>query len=292
MADVTVPAPLLGTHVSIAGGIELAVARATAIGCRALQIFTRNASRWASPPLSDTSVQAFRHARSAAGILYVAAHSSYLINLASPDPQLSRRSLVACSEELERCRQLGLDALVIHPGAHTGSGTRAGLASVVGNLQELLRGSSGAVRILIENTAGQGTGLGASMEELAEILSRVNNDRLALCLDTCHAFAAGYDLSSAAGYHQLIERIDTLVGIDKLQLFHLNDSKTARGSRVDRHEHVGQGMIGVTGFRCLMQDARFARCAKILETPPGKDHCHDLENLALLRRLARPSDAE
>lgn len=286
-----VPAPLLGTHVSIAGGIEKAVARAAAIGCRAMQIFTRNASRWASPPLTASSVQAFRRARNAAELLYVAAHGSYLINLASPDPQLSRRSLAACSEELERCRQLGLDALVIHPGAHTGSGTRAGLASVVGNLQALLRESSGAVRILVENTAGQGTGLGASMEELAEILSRVNDDRLGLCLDTCHAYAAGYDLGHAAGYNRLIERIDALVGIDKLQLFHLNDSKTPLGSRVDRHEHVGQGKIGVTGFRCLMQDTRFARCAKIIETPPGKDHCHDLENLALLRRLAGWPDA-
>ncbi len=278
---------LLGTHVSIAGGMEQAFSRANTIGATAIQIFTRNASRWQAPPLTEGTVVAFCAARQASAVHYVAAHSSYLLNLASPDPNQRQRSIVTCLDELERCRRLGVEALVIHPGSHKGEGVTAGLTTLCRSFEQIYRQAGEDVTILLENTAGQGASLGASMDELAWALERLDSNSFGLCLDTCHAFAAGYDISTPQGYEQLMEQIDRLIGIDRLQLFHLNDSKKPLGSRVDRHEHVGQGLIGVEGFRCLMRDQRFAHCPKITETPPGENNYNDLENLALLRQLAQ-----
>lgn len=280
---------LLGTHVSIAGGLEKAFVRAAAIGCTAMQIFTRNANRWQAPVLEEKTIAAFHAARTDSGVRYVAAHSSYLINLASPDEQQRRRSLDLCVDELSRCRLLGIEALVMHPGAHKGAGVDTGLTILVQSLTELCTRTPRGVIVLLENTAGQGTSLGARIEELAEILKRVDPERFGLCLDTCHAYAAGYDLGRPQGYDQLMAAIERLIGIKKLELFHLNDSKKALGSRVDRHEHVGQGLIGAAGFLRLLQDERFYDCAKVIETPPGEENCHDLENLALLRKLAQRS---
>lgn len=280
---------LLGTHVSIAAGLEKAFSRAAAIGCSAMQIFTRNASRWQAPPLEEQTVVAFRTARTGSGVRYVAAHSSYLINLASPDPAQQQRSILTCLDELERCRRLGIEALVIHPGSHKGEGVATGLTTLCRSFEKICRQAGDEVTILLENTAGQGASLGASLDELAWALERLDSKRFGFCLDTCHAFVAGYDVSTKDGYEQLIEQVDRLIGIDRLQLFHLNDSKKPLGSRVDRHEQVGQGLIGVNGFRLLMQDERFAHCPKITETPAGEENCHDLENLALLRKLAQKS---
>jgi deoxyribonuclease-4 len=278
---------LLGTHVSIAGGMEQAFSRAGDIGATAIQIFTRNASRWQAPPLTEETVAAFRAARQASAVRYVAAHSSYLLNLASPDSEQRQRSILTCIDELDRCRRLGIESLVIHPGSHKGEGVAAGLTTLCQSFEQICRQGGDEVTLLLENTAGQGHSLGASFQELAWALERLDPDRFGVCLDTCHAFAAGYDLSTSQGYEQLMEQVDRLIGIDRLQLFHLNDSKKPLGSRVDRHEHVGQGLIGVEGFRRLMQDYRFVHCPKITETPPGENHCHDLENLALLRQLVQ-----
>ncbi len=282
----TPPSLLLGVHVSIAGGIEKAIARGEEIGCTAIQVFTRNASRWQAKPLSDRSVAAFREARARSSLGYVAAHDSYLINLASPDEQLRRKSIAAFVDEMVRCDRLGIADLVMHPGAHMGRGISAGLATVAESFRSIFSEAPATVRVLIENTAGQGTSLGADFAEIAEILSRVGNDRLAVCFDTCHAFAAGYDLRSEQSYQRVMEDFEQLLGMESLALFHLNDCKKPLGSRVDRHEHVARGMIGVAGFAALMTDPRFVRVPKILETPSGEQHCHDLENLALLRRLA------
>ncbi len=287
MAEVVDCPQLLGTHVSIAGGMENVFPRANAIGATAIQVFTRNASRWKAPPLDNKTITAFQMCRESSGVRYVAAHSSYLINLASPDPAHRHRSIITCLDELERCRLLGIESLVIHPGAHKGEGIDAGLTTLCRSFEQISRRVGDEVIILLENTAGQGTSLGARIEDLAWALERLDAGRFGICLDTCHAFVAGYEISTSHGYEQLMEQIDRLIGFERLQLFHLNDSKKPLGSRVDRHEHVGQGLIGVEGFRRLMQDERFAHCPKVTETPPGENHCNDLENLALLRQLAQ-----
>lgn len=285
----TGPEPvLIGTHVSIAGGIDKAIGRGVEIGCGAIQVFTRNASRWQAKPLPVSAIAAFRDARQAHGLSYIAAHASYLINLASPDKALRLKSIDAFIDEMERCSLLGIEDLVMHPGAHVGQGAAAGLDAVVDSFAHIFAQAPKDVRVLVENTAGQGTCLGASFEELAEILQRLPQANLAICFDTCHAFAAGYDLTSAAGYADVMTEFERLIGIERLALFHLNDSKKALGSRVDRHDHVGRGLIGLGGFQALMQDARFGRIAKIIETPPGENHCEDLVNLALLRKMAAP----
>lgn len=281
------PPLLIGTHVSIAGGMAKAFSRAEAIEAAAIQIFTRNASRWQAPPLLESTIADFRAAREKSHVRYVAAHSSYLINLASPDPLQRNRSVATFLDEMERCRLLGIDALVIHPGSHKGEGVSSGLTTLCRSFEFIGRQHDCGVTILLENTAGQGAALGAQIEELAWVLDRFDYRRFGICLDTCHAFVAGYDISSSPGYEQMMEQIDRLIGLERLQLFHLNDSKKPLGSRIDRHEHVGQGLIGAEGFRRLMQDKRFVHCPKITETPPGEKNCHDLENLALLRQLAK-----
>ena len=278
--------PLLGAHVSISGGIEKAFTRGAEIGATAIQVFTRNASRWQAKPLAPAAIAAFKQAASDSDIGYVAAHDSYLINLASPDPELRRKSIDTFIDEMLRCQQLGIEDLVMHPGAHMQQGTEAGIGQLVDSFKTIFSQVPSGVRVLLENTAGQGSCLGARFEELAEIIERLPSANFAICLDTCHAFAAGYDLSSDEAYNVTMAEFDRLIGCERLALFHLNDSKKPLGARVDRHQHVGQGEIGAAGFRALMQDSRFAHVAKILETPGGEQHCHDLENLGLLRQWA------
>jgi len=280
-------APLMiGPHVSIAGGIEKAFSRAAEVGATAMQIFTRNASRWQAKPLAPAAVAAFKQARSDSAIGYVAAHDSYLINLASPDATLRNKSIDTFVDEMQRCEQLGIEDLVMHPGAHMQQGPEAGIRQLVESFQSVFAQAPVGVRVLLENTAGQGSCLGARFEELAEILERLPAANLAICFDTCHALAAGYDLTSEAAYAATMAEFDRLIGCQRLALFHLNDSKKPVGARVDRHQHVGQGEIGAAGFRALLQDSRFIGIAKIIETPSGEQHCHDLENLALLRQWA------
>lgn len=277
---------LLGVHVSIAGGIDKAFVRGEEIGATAIQIFTRNASRWQAKSLEPTAIAAFKQARADSSIAYVAAHDSYLINLASPDAELRKKSIDTFVDEMLRCQQLGIEALVMHPGAHMQQGTAAGIMQLVESFRSIFQCAPSGVQVLLENTAGQGTCLGARFEELAEVIERLPAAEFGICFDTCHAFAAGYDLSSSEGYAVTMAEFDRLIGCERLALFHLNDSKKALGARVDRHQHPGQGALGTEGFQALLQDSRFRHVAKIIETPSGDQHCHDLENLALLRQLA------
>lgn len=279
----------LGVHVSISGGVELAFARGEEIGCTAIQIFTKNASQWRAKPISVESAAAFRAKREASPIDAVAAHDSYLINLAAPDDEKWEKSKSAFRDELERCALLGIEALVMHPGAHLGAGEEAGLDRVAAAFREIFTAAPAGAQVLLETTAGMGSHLGWRFEQLARIMDLVPQHEFGICLDTCHVYAAGYDLSRPEGYAAMMAEFDRLIGCEKIRQFHVNDSKKPCGSRVDRHEHVGQGCIGETGFACLMGDERFAAVPKILETPPGEKNEFDLRNLALLRRLAGDS---
>jgi len=277
----------LGAHMSIAGGLDRVFARAEAAGGTALQIFTKNASQWRGKAIDDAGARAFRAAWGKSGIGPVFAHASYLINLAAPDAEPWEKSKAAFRDELQRCALLGIPWLVMHPGSHRGQGEEAGLARVVAALKETLADSPAEVGVLLENTAAQGDYLGGRFEHLAEILAHVPQDRLGVCFDTCHAFAAGYDLSGAEGYERVMAEFDRRVGVENIRAFHLNDSLKGLGSRVDRHEQIGRGAIGRAGFAALMTDARFTAIPKILETPKGEDDAWDRINLALLRQLAQ-----
>ncbi len=280
----------LGVHASIAGGIEKAVPRAEQLGCTALQIFTRNASRWQSKPLDPAHIDAFRLARQSSPISQVFVHDSYLINLAAPDEEKWQKSKTAFRDELERCAQLDIRSLVMHPGAHLETGEEIGLQRIATAFKEILAEAPPQVQILLETTAGMGSHLGWRFEQLARIMDLVPQHDFGICFDTCHVFAAGYDFSSTEGYARVMAEFDRIIGCEKIRLFHINDSKKACGSRVDRHEQIAQGQIGVTGFTCLMRDRRFNQIAKILETPQGDEHEYDLRNLALLRQLAGESE--
>lgn len=281
--------PLFGAHMSIAGGLHNAVTAAVEHDCGTLQIFSKNASQWAAKPLQEPDVATFRKAVKNAKLKFVTAHDSYLINLASPDDGLYRKSIAAFVDEIERAEALGLSYLVTHPGAHTGSGVDAGIAKVVAALDEVRARTAGfKVEVLLELTAGQGSCLGAKFEEIAAILDQVQDaKRLGVCLDTCHVFAAGYEIHTEAGYAAMFEQFDDLIGISKLKLFHVNDSAKPLGSRVDRHAGLGLGHIGLDAFRMLVNDPRFAKLPMILETP--KEDAAGLPmdpvNLGLLRSL-------
>lgn len=276
----------LGAHVSVAGGLDKAFARAIESGCTALQIFTKNANRWQVKPISDTEASAFRRAWQASGIGPVMAHDAYLINLASPKSDVWEKSKSALRDELCRCAQLGVTALVMHPGAHLGTGIEAGLERIRTALREILQDTPQQVRLLLENTAGQGSYLGGDFAHLAALLESFDEQRFGVCFDTCHAHTAGYDLSSDDGYAQTMAAFDRLVGLERIKAFHLNDCLKACGSKVDRHTHIGQGTIGRAGFTCLMQDRRFVEIPMVIETPKGEQDEMDRINLNLLRNLA------
>lgn len=281
----------LGAHQSIAGGTPRAVERGIDAGCRVLQIFVKNNNRWVGKPIERPEAREFRTAARAAGLSRVVAHTSYLINLASPDAELRRKSIESLVEEVERCSRLGIRDLVLHPGAHCGEGEVAGVARIAASLDEVFDRTGGArVRILLETAAGQGSCVGHRFEHLRDILGAVRTPRrVAACFDTCHVHAAGYDLVTRRGYAETIAAFDRTVGLARLAAIHVNDSKKPRGSRVDRHEHIGRGSIGRRGFRNLMTDPLLTAIPKFLETP--KDDTLDLDraNLAMLRRLALPS---
>lgn len=279
---------LLGSHVSIAGGLHKAFPIAQKIGCTAIQIFTKNATRWQVKPLQQQAIEQFRNAWSASGITPVVAHDSYLINLGSPKDALLQKSREALLIELQRCEQLQIPYLVMHPGSHVGSGEEEGLKRIVESFDLIHTQTDGfTTQILIETTAGQGTNLGYRFEHLAAILDRVReSDRIGVCLDTCHVFAAGYELRTEEGYHKTFDAFDKMIGLEQLRVIHVNDSQKGLGSRVDRHCNIGQGEIGLAGFRLLMNDARFDTVPKILETPKeGDPIASDRENLRILREL-------
>ena len=275
----------LGAHMSISGGVEKAVVRGQEVGCEAMQIFTKNSNQWKAKPLSAIEAIAFRDACQAAGIGPVIAHSAYLINLAAPDEALYEKSIQACLDELQRCEVLGIPYLVVHPGAHMGTGEAQGLQRIAAAIDRIHRETrTRQAAMALEVTAGQGTALASKFEHFAAILDQVDEpDRLGFCLDTCHLLAAGYDFRTHKGYDQMMDAWDDLVGIERIRVIHLNDSKKDLGSRVDRHEHIGQGYIGTTGFEFLLNDRRLAELPMVLETPKEDDA--DVRNLATLRRL-------
>ena len=286
--------PLLGAHESIAGGVENSLTRAQDVGCDTLQIFVKSPNRWVSKPLAEGNITAFQEAVQDTGIWPVFAHSLYLINLATPDDALWSKSVGALVDDLERCERLGLPGLVLHPGSHRGSGEEAGIARVVAALDEVHTRLPGyQVQVWLEVTAGQGDHLGYDFAQLAAMIEGVREpSRLGVCFDTAHAFAAGYELRTAEGYEATWEQFDHTVGLSQLMAIHLNDSKRALGSRIDRHEHIGQGLLGLEPFRFLVNDPRFWDIPMILETDKGPDLEEDRENLALLRSLVEKRERE
>jgi deoxyribonuclease IV len=291
--------PLLGVHMSVAGGLPRAVDRAVAHRCDALQIFAKNANQWRGREVPREEVREFRAKVKASGIGFVVSHASYLINLATSAPALRQQSLAAMGDELDRAEALGLRGVVLHPGCYTIGSEAEGLAFIAEGLLDLLRARRrGRTMILLEHTAGQGTALGATFEQLASIIARTNGHRrVGVCLDTCHLLASGYDLCSPEGYASTFKQFGRLVGFDRLKAFHLNDSKKPLGSRVDRHEHIGQGCLGLGPFRRIVNDPRFRDLPMMLETPkeegrsPAKIELDrfDEQNLNTLRGLIADS---
>ena len=279
----------LGAHMSIAGGLSLALERGREVGCGAVQIFLKNQRQWAAKLLAAGEVRAFRAARRATGVRHVFAHSSYLINLGNPSPALWSQAVDAFTDELERAEALGLSCVVIHPGSHMGAGLEAGLARVTAALDESLARTAGyRVKVALENTAGAGNTIGRTFGELGALLERAARpERLGVCLDTCHLFAAGYDVRTAAGYRRAMAECGATVGLERVLAFHLNDAKAPLGSGLDRHENIGRGALGLVPFRLLLNDRRFARVPKVLETPKEPEPTADLRNLAVLRKLRR-----
>jgi deoxyribonuclease-4 len=287
--------PLLGAHMSISGGLYKAPLKGREAGCQAIQVFTRNRNRWKSKKLSTKEIDLFHKACEETSIRVVAAHSSYLINLASTRSHVFEKSVHALLQELERTELLEIPYLVMHPGAHVGGGEKKGLKRIAGALKGVLeRTSDYRVKILLETTAGQGTSLGYRLEHLAEILEMTESqDRLGICMDTCHAFAAGYDFRTAKAYRQFLKKFDRILGLDRLGLFHINDSKNGLGSRVDRHEHPGAGCIGLKPFSFFLNDPKLAHLPFLLETPKGKNKDGldwDRVNLNLLRSLIKKAN--
>ena len=277
---------LLGAHMSIAGGVNMAIERARSINCTAMQMFVKNNMQWFARPLARDEITLFTQHQQRSD-LSIFAHANYLINLAATNGQFHTNSLRSLSEELVRADQLDLPFLVLHPGAHLGAGEEAGLGKIVESIDRVLSGLPKVkTRIALETTAGQGSCLGNKFEHLAYIISRVREPkRLCVCLDTAHIFAAGYDISSEGSVRKTFREFGRVVGLDRLVAIHLNDSKTGCGSRVDRHEHIGRGKIGLPAFRFIMGDRRFRKIPKVLETPKGKDLREDVINLKRLRRL-------
>jgi deoxyribonuclease-4 len=287
------PPDELGAHVSIAGGLALAPARGRALGCEAIQIFVKNQRQWAAPPLTAADASAFRRARRSAGVRHAFAHGSYLVNLACPDPAGWRQAVDTFTDELRRSARLGLDALVVHPGSHLGTGVERGLDAIARAIEEALRATRGSrVKVALENTAGAGNVLGRTFGELRAILDRLGHSpRVGVCIDTCHLFVAGYDIRTPAGYALTMAECVEMIGARRVLAFHLNDAKAPLGSGLDRHENIGHGFLGLRPFGLLLNDRRFARVPKVLETPKEPEPTADLRNLATLRRLRRPVTA-
>ena len=283
----------IGAHVSIAGGLPLAPGRGAALGCGAIQIFVKNQRQWAAPPLRAADARAFRLARRRAGLRHAFAHGSYLVNLACPDPAGWRQAVATFTDELRRSESLGLDALIVHPGSHLGAGADAGLDAIARAVAHALHATRRArVKVVLENTAGAGHVLGRTFAELRGVLERLDwPERAGVCIDTCHLFAAGYDIRTPAGYALAMAECVEMIGVRRVLAFHLNDAKAPLGSGLDRHENIGLGHLGLRPFRLLLNDRRFARVPKVLETPKEPEPVADLNNLATLRRLRRPLSA-
>lgn len=277
--------PLLGAHVSVAGGVEKAPRRGHELTCDCIQIFSKNQNQWKAKPLTVENIDGFKQGVMDFNIKSVLIHDSYLINLASPDEKKHSQSFAAFLDEIDRADLLEVRQLVFHPGSHLGEGEETGLSRIAESLNRIiaLRPQS-KVKLLLENTAGQGTNLGYKLEHLAFIIDRIEDtDRMGVCLDTAHIFAAGFDLRTPEGYRGFMKAFDDLIGLPYLQAFHLNDSKKDLGTRVDRHNNIGEGFIGLKMFRLLLHDKRFSGAGMYLETPGGDEaYIDDLKTLRAL----------
>jgi len=284
--------PLLGAHMSIAGGVSQALERGRTVGCECVQIFTKSSRQWASKPYAKEEIEAFRNGQRESGIKLVVAHDSYLVNLGATDAALRKKSIAGVIDELERCEQLGVPFLIAHPGAHVGAGEEAGIRNIAQAIDEVHTACPGyRVKIALEITAGQGSNLGYKLEQMGQIIDAVkDNGRLRLCFDTEHAFAAGYDLRSEEGYERTFAELDQYIGLELLAAFHINDSMKPLNSRVDRHEHIGKGHIGLEPFRRLVNDPRFVNIPMCLETEPGENNKDIIQDLQQLHRLLKPGN--
>ena len=274
---------------SIGGGVHMAIERGWSIKCTAIQMFVKNNMQWFARPLTREEIRAFLNHAQRGELLSIFAHANYLINLAATNPQFLENSIRALSEELTRANQLELPFLVLHPGAHLGAGEEAGLNKIAASIDRVFQKIPKVkTKIALETTAGQGSCLGHRFEQIAYIIEKVREpERLCVCLDTAHVFAAGYDVASEAGIRKTFREFDRVIGRDRLAAIHVNDSKTARGSRVDRHQHIGKGQIGLEAFRFIMRNRRFEKIPKVLETPKGKALREDVMNLRKLRSMAK-----
>jgi deoxyribonuclease IV len=279
--------PLLGAHMSIAGGVSQALGRGKEAGCECVQIFTKSSRQWAAKPYTKAEVEAFKQAQRESGIRIVVAHDSYLVNLGAPDEALRKKSVAGLIDEIERCELLGVPYLISHPGAHVGSGEEAGIRTIARSIDEAHQACPGyKVDVALEITAGQGSNLGYKFEQMGRIFDAVKeNDRLRLCFDTEHAFAAGYDLRSDEGYERTFAELNQYIGLKRLVAFHINDSTKPFHSRVDRHEHIGKGYLGLDPFRRVVNDPRFAGIPMCLETEPGPDNKDIVADLRQLHQL-------
>jgi deoxyribonuclease-4 len=280
---------LLGAHTSINGGVSTAVDLAEKLGFTAMQIFTKNNSRWYSKELSEKEIEKYKTRLKTSNIKFVVAHDSYLINLCSKDPEILKKSRDSFLDELKRCKMLDIPHLNFHPGTHGGLGEDEGIKLIADSINIVHSKTQGfKVTSMIETTAGQGTAIGYKFEHLQKIIDLIDEkDRMTVCIDTAHIFAAGYDIKDPTNYKVVINEFDNIVGLERLRCMHMNDSKKPLVSKVDRHEHIGKGFIGIQGFTNIMNDKRIEHIPKILETPKGKEQLEDLVNLKLLKNLIK-----
>lgn len=279
--------PLVGAHMSTYGGVHTAFTRGTSIGCTTIQVFVKNNNQWNAPPPDEKDIQNYKAAEAKAGIAPVVAHAAYLINLCAANTSVLKKSRRAFIDELNRCETFGIKALIFHPGAHMGVGETEGIKRIAESLNFIHQQSEGnPVLSTLECTAGQGTAVGYRFEHLQSVIDLVEQKhRMAVCLDTCHLYASGYDISTEGGWNRCIADFIGTVGLERLVAIHVNDSKKELGSRVDRHEHIGKGKIGLKGFAAMMNDVRLAGIPKILETPKSEDMHEDVENMGTLLSL-------
>ena len=280
---------IFGAHESIAGGVFKAIERGQQATCDTIQIFNKSNNQWRAAKLKPEEVDKFFELIEETGVTVATSHTSYLINIASPDPALNEKSCRSLKEEMERCETLKIPNLVMHPGSHVGSGEETGMNKIAENINRLFDQLPGNnVTLLLETTAGQGSNLGYSFEQLAYMIDRVEDkNRIGICLDTCHIFAAGYPLVDPKDYRKTMKQFDEFVGLDRLRIIHMNDSMKELGSHRDRHEHIGKGFIGLDGIRNFVNDKRLKKIPMILETPKGEDLAEDIENLKVLRSLVK-----
>lgn len=280
---------IFGAHESIAGGVFNAIERGHRATCDTIQMFNKSNNQWRAKKLDPKEIDLFFEAIEKTGVTASVSHTSYLINIASPDKALNEKSYKSLKEEMERCERLKIPTLVMHPGSHVGSGEEAGMNKIAENINRMFSElKDNHVILLLEATAGQGSNLGYSFEQLAYMIDKIENDAMmGVCIDTCHIFAAGYPIVKPADYKATMKKFDDIIGLNRLKIIHMNDSKKEFASKRDRHEHIGQGFIGKEGFANFVNDKRLAQVPMIIETPKGEDLAEDIENLKILRSLVR-----